>query len=588
VPRLSSTIIGYVTWAGGGASVRARGRAGLVIAVSAGGFAFAGTTVAVDWYGGQNSVVYLFSDAIGLSFLGAGVVAWWKRPDSLLGQLMVAGGTFWFAGNLQGSTNPVLIAVGFWLTYLPPCIGGHLILAYPHGRVRGRAERYGVAAGYLSYLGLQACRYFVEGPGPRLGSSLEVPNSTWANVVAVNGLGFTVVLFVLLVRRLAVASGPARRLHGPVWALGCLMCLLLVTCVVVTALTASVTLHRTLILSYGVCLVALPFAFLSGLVRMRLDRRRVADLVVALEHGGDPEELRDLLAEALGDPSLVLGLRSPVTGGFVDPAGDPVTVPEDSQLRAATFVERGGRRLAVLVHDQTLHRQPVVQAAVAAARLALDNAWLQAMLRAQLVQVRASRARLAEAALAERRKIERDLHDGLQHRLLRLSWLAERAGAGLTGDAAARQSTVDELAAEARDAYTTLRELARGIHPALLSERGIAAAVEEHALRCPVPITVDLPDGRCPGPVEATAYFVILEAVTNVVKHAHASAIHVRGWRWSGRLVVEVTDDGRGGADPGGSGLRGLRDRVTAIGGALRVHSAPGRGTSVVVDLPCG
>jgi signal transduction histidine kinase len=187
-------------------------------------------------------------------------------------------------------------------------------------------------------------------------------------------------------------------------------------------------------------------------------------------------------------------------------------------------------------------------------------------------------------ALNERRAIERDLHDGLQHRLLRLSWLAGQA----SSTAGAASPVLDQLGDEARDAYAALRELAQGIHPAILTEHGLAAAVEEHALRLEVPMVIEIPSSRWPRPIEATAYFVILEATTNAAKHSGAGQITVSGRERPGWLTVEVTDDGSGGADPEhGSGLRGLHDRVSALGGTLTVHSAFRRGTRVVAELPC-
>jgi signal transduction histidine kinase len=254
----------------------------------------------------------------------------------------------------------------------------------------------------------------------------------------------------------------------------------------------------------------------------------------------------------------------------VDAGGLPVAHPDPESGRAATQVERRGHHLALLVHDSSLLEQrPLVEAIVAAARLALDN------------------ARLAQAALNERRSIERDLHDGLQHRLLRLSWLADRVGA--TAAVAEARPLLDELAHDARDAYVQLRELARGIHPAILTERGLAAAVEEQALRLPVPVLIDLPRDRWPAPIESAAYFTIAEALTNAVKHAGAARLAVCGHVEDGRLTVEIADDGAGGADPRrGTGLRGLQDRAAALGGAVAVHSGRGRGTRITLELPCG
>jgi signal transduction histidine kinase len=232
-------------------------------------------------------------------------------------------------------------------------------------------------------------------------------------------------------------------------------------------------------------------------------------------------------------------------------------------------------------------------------RLASENARLKAALQAQVAELRAARGLLAEAALAERRRIERDLHDGLQHRLLRLSWLAERAGAvasaGPAGGPAGSMlrdelaPLLGQLADEARHTHVELRELARGIHPAILTEQGLATAVEEHALHAPLPVLVDLPPGRLAAPLEAAAFLAIAEALTNAVKHATAGRVTVRGHRAAGRLIVEVADDGGGGADPRrGSGLRGMRGRLAALGGTISVHSPPGRGTRVIIELPCG
>jgi signal transduction histidine kinase len=321
------------------------------------------------------------------------------------------------------------------------------------------------------------------------------------------------------------------------------------------------------------------------LVRVRLARLRVADLVVALERATDPARLRDLLAWAVGDPTLVLGFWSAEVGGYLDASGQPVPIAGLPGARTVTVVDRGAQRLAVLVHDCALADQPaLIDAAVAAVRLALENAHLQAV-------VRAAGASAARAALEERRRIERDLHDGVQQRLLRLSWLAKRARTIAGTDAAGRAvvPVLDELADEARDTFAELRELAQGIHPSLVTERGLTVAVEEYALRAPVPVHVALPPGRWPQAVEVTAFFVVSEAVVNAVKHAGADEVWVSGQERSGRLAVEVRDAGRGGADPArGTGLRGLRDRVAALGGTLTVQSAPGKGTRVVAELPCG
>jgi signal transduction histidine kinase len=246
-----------------------------------------------------------------------------------------------------------------------------------------------------------------------------------------------------------------------------------------------------------------------------------------------------------------------------------------------------GGRLALVLADPSLrrHGRPV-SAAVSAAGLALENARLQAGIRAQLEQVRASRARIVEAGLAERRRLERDLHDGAQQRLLALTM---QLGAVRTavGDDRTR-SLVDSARDDLRHAVAELRDLARGLHPAVLSQAGLGPALESVAERLPVPVTLDVPAGRFEPTVESAAYFLACEAMTNAAKHADASSVRVCVRAVSDRLLVEVLDDGVGGASasPGG-GLAGLQDRVAALGGTLTVDSPPGRGTRITASIPC-
>jgi signal transduction histidine kinase len=225
---------------------------------------------------------------------------------------------------------------------------------------------------------------------------------------------------------------------------------------------------------------------------------------------------------------------------------------------------------------------------VAASRLALDNARLVAGQRAALTEVRDSRTRLVVAADDERRRIQRDLHDGLQHDLLALSMLVQRAQAMLAAD----RAPTAELGLVARrlpEVVQDLRRLTEGIHPAALTEQGLAAALETLAERAPMPLIVNVVGGRWPESVERVAYFVVAEALANVYKHAQAGHARVDIVERSGRLVVSVADDGTGGADsqPGG-GLSGLQDRVAAVAGSMHVASSSGGGTTIVAELPCG
>jgi signal transduction histidine kinase len=301
-------------------------------------------------------------------------------------------------------------------------------------------------------------------------------------------------------------------------------------------------------------------------------------------------ELRARLAHTLGDPSLEVLYAREGLDGWVDTSGQQRSVPDaasDQRARMVTVVERDSQPLAALIHDPALD-PGLVRAAAAAAGMAIENERLQAEVRAQLEEVRASRQRIVEAGDAERRRVERNLHDGAQQRMatlaLSLAMLRDRAG----GDPS-MAAALDQAAAELRQAIGELRELARGIHPAILIEEGLAAAVEALADRSALPVRVYADfDARLPGPIEATAYFVVAESLANVTKHARAAGARVELSRCDGTLRVEVTDDGMGGADAGcGSGLRGLEDRVAAVRGSFQVKNLPGGGTRVLAEIPC-
>jgi signal transduction histidine kinase len=253
-----------------------------------------------------------------------------------------------------------------------------------------------------------------------------------------------------------------------------------------------------------------------------------------------------------------------------------------------TVLEHDGNPIAALVHDRSLLDDPeLVQAVGAAASLALENARLQAELRAQLEEVRASRARIVSAGDAERRRLERDLHDGAQQRLLGVRLALQLARGRLADGGAVTDELLAEVDTEVVDALEELRVLARGIHRAILTEEGLAAALAALARRAPVPVELTVCPQRLPAPVEATAYFVAAEALANVAKHANACRVAIEVTRRNGTLGVQVADDGVGGADPGGAGLRGLRDRVEALDGRLEIESPSGGGTRVSAAIPC-
>jgi signal transduction histidine kinase len=297
--------------------------------------------------------------------------------------------------------------------------------------------------------------------------------------------------------------------------------------------------------------------------------------------------VRELLAESLGDRSVAIAYWLPDREAFVDEAGHRVELPEPGSGRTWTAVERDGRPVAAIVHDAALDTTAeLVQAAAAASSLAIDNERLKADLRARVEELRVSRLRIVEAADDARRRIERDLHDGAQQELLALA-LELRVLRSRVGDSEARP-LVDGLARRLDVALGELRELARGIHPAILTQSGLAAAVTALAKRSTLPVEVDMAvERRLPAPVEAAAYFLVAEALTNVARYAHATRAQVRIAMEHSDLVVTVLDDGVGGVDIGsGSGLRGLQDRLAAVDGRLDIDSPAGRGTRLTGRIP--
>jgi signal transduction histidine kinase len=299
--------------------------------------------------------------------------------------------------------------------------------------------------------------------------------------------------------------------------------------------------------------------------------------------------VREMLAVSLGDRSVAVAYWLPDREEFVDESGRPVELPAPGTGRAWTTVERNGAPVAAIVHDAALDTsRELVEAAAAASSLAIDNERLKADLRARLEELRVSRLRIVEAADDARRRIERDLHDGAQQELLALA-LELRVLRSRIGDSEALP-LVDGIAKRLDVALGELRELARGIHPAILTQSGLAAAVGALAERATLPVDIEMDvDRRLPAPVEAAAYFLVAEALTNVSRYARASGARVQIEIDGDDLVVTVTDDGMGGVDvAAGSGLRGLQDRLATVDGSLEIDSPPGEGTRLTGRIPVG
>jgi signal transduction histidine kinase len=531
---------------------------------------------------------------VGLSWALTGFDEWRRRRTNRIGPLMIFLGFAWFASLLVYSSVSALYTMGLFFRPLFIAVLNHLLLAFPSGRLEGRLSRAIIIAAYLDTVVVVGASvpFQVDAEGVRNLAQIE-PNVALAdglrNAARVIGVGLILASLTSLARRWRRATPPWRRAVAPVLWWGAAAAALGALRLLNDALGGPLGRAE---LGFFVVLATMPLAFELGLLRSRLARGAVAELVVELEQGRGPGKLREALARALHDPSLSLAYWLPEQGRYVDLEGRRVELPGDgSPGMAATIVERDGRRVAALVHDASLRDNPkLVQAVGAAAGLALENERLQAELRANLDELRASRARIVEAADAERRRLERDLHDGTQQRLVSVSMALGLAESKLASDPEGARRILDETRTTLGTALQELRELSQGIHPGILTERGLGPALQELAYGSPVPVELAIPlERRLPQAVEAAAYYVVAEALTNVAKYSSATAVSVAVDSRNGRALVEVRDDGVGGADPArGSGLRGLADRVEALGGNLAVESPPGQGTRLRAEIPCG
>jgi signal transduction histidine kinase len=430
----------------------------------------------------------IFGPAVGWSFIGVGLYAWRRRPESRTGALMVLLGFAWFLSALSFADSPLVYSFAFVFGGLWGGVFLQLIMSFPSGRLAAGWDRALVIAGYAIFTVAAIPAMLFAGPH-ELGCDncptnvlLIRRDPDLANVALGFQVALYVVLFVIVLVRLTLRWRRADQLERlqltPVYVCG------LLTFLLATAATAGAGDAAGWAVFSATAL--LPFAFLAGLLR-----RHVARL--------------------------------------------------DSDLRA------------------------------------------------RVEELRASRARLVEAGDTERQRLERNLHDGAQARLVGLALLLGHARRRVESDPVETAALLDRGMVELKASLAELRELARGIHPAVLTERGLGPALNAIASRAPVPVTLDT-DGepRLPAPIEAAAYFVVAEALANVAKYAQATEATVAVRRASGRVTVDVTDDGIGGADAAqGSGLRGLGDRVAALDGTLSLESPPGRGTRVHVEIPC-
>jgi signal transduction histidine kinase len=530
-------------------------------------------------------------DWITLPYILAGVVAWSRRPDSRFGPLMVVAGFTMFLSTLAWANAALPHTIGQAFDLLPAIVFLHVFLAFPSGRLEGGFERGLVIAGYITAFGLEIVGMALGGYGPDnllevvakpgLGQTLQD-----TQLVAISALCLAGVA-VLFARRRG-AGAPLRRsvaLLVDSFALGLVM-------IAVLFLTGAFdgpafeTIRRATFVVIGLA----PAAFLIGLLNARLARSALGDLLLEIRANPAPGDLRDALARALRDPSLMLAYWLPDYAVWSDVDGRTVTLPERAEDgRATTFVDRDGEHVAALLHDASLRDEPeLLDAVSAAAAIALENARLHADLAARLEELRGSRVRVIEAGQKERQRLERNLHDGAQQRLVALSLELTLLKKSIDGDPEVGER-IDHARDEIAMSLQELRDIARGLHPAVVSGHGLAVALESLAARAPVPVAlhVELED-RLPERLEVAAYYLVSESIANIGKHAQASSASVDVCRRNGQVVIEIVDDGIGGANTeAGSGLRGLADRVEALDGRLRVWTPRGHGTRVRAEIPC-
>ena len=501
--------------------------------------------------------------AVGWTFIGSGLIASRRRPESRTGPLMAATGFAWFLGNFAQVGVAAVAWTAGHMVYLHRGPLVQLVLTYPSGRPGSRLVRGAVAVGY----------------------AVAVITPIWRSA------GATILLAGLLVavcaRDYVRAVGPFRRARLMAVQAAAGLSLVLAGTAAARLLLPPEEVSGPSLLVYEVALCVLAVTLLAGLLVAPWQRAVVTDLVVELGEARSGT-LRGELSQALGDPSLEVGYWLPDRAVFVDAEGRVLSLPGPGSGRSVTTVEREGQPVAVLVHDPAVLEDPgLLEAVTSAARLAASNARLQAEVRARVVELAASRRRILAARDEERRRLERRLHDGAEARLEELAATLRRGRRSASGE-----RTRDQLARAEDQLTRTLEELRRlghGLHPRVLSEHGLADALAALAKDLPLPVDINVASTRLPQRVAVAAYFVCAEALANITKHAAAAHVAVAVTVGDGRVRVEIADDGVGGADPAhGSGLRGLADRVETLGGTLRVESVPGRGTRLAAEIPLG
>jgi signal transduction histidine kinase len=516
---------------------------------------------------GQGLAAAVADLAVGWTLIACGLLGWGRRPQSRVGPLIALTGFTWFLGTLAESRIGFVAVLGSALLFLhrgPLC---HAIIGYPSGRPAGRLGTIVVVAAYAYAAVIPLAR---------------------SDVVTI-----VVALAVLAaaIGGYALAAGPDRRARATAVAAAAAVAVPLVGGSIWRLLGAGSGAEHPVLWGYEAVLVLIAIDFLADLSRGQWAQAAVTKLVVDL--GGDSETgtLRARLAHALGDRSLAIAYWLPEMNRYVDERGNQVELPEAGSGKAVTMVGQDGEQIAALVHDVAVLDDPGLADSVAqAARIALSNVRLRADVQRQVAELAASRRRILEAGDLQRRRLQEQLQASAGRHLMGVRELvdlaAQEARTSHDGGAADRLSAVRE---ELEQARAGLRELAAGIHPALLTEQGLGAALASLAERSAVPVQLAIPSGRLPAVIETAVYFVCSEALANVAKHARATRADIRVGREGNLVTVSIADDGTGGADPSaGSGLKGVADRVEALGGRLAVHGPPAGGTQLLVQIPAG
>jgi signal transduction histidine kinase len=480
--------------------------------------------------------------ATGFWLLALGLLAINRRPQYAVGLILGVTGTAWFLGTIAS-----------WAVFVHRAPLAQLILTYPARRVwpASLAERIGVAVAY--------------------GYALAV--SLAASDVATISFGVFVLGFALW--RYRTGRGPERRARATALAAAAGWVSVLVTAAVMRLAGAGG--EDGLLTAYEIVVMVSATGLTVDLLRGKWAQSLVTALVVDLGQPGATGALSARLAHIFDDPTLTVGYWVPGQQQYVDEGGEPITLPDEAGGRAVQLINDESGPLAALIHDPAiLDDSNLVEGITAAARLAVGNARLQAEVRTRTEQVLASRRRLVEAADRQRRTLERQLREGTERRLADVSELLARAGTPLA-----------EVTAGLDKARSELRELAQGIHPAILTDAGLSAALQELATRTPIPVELNAPRRRLQPALESAVYFICSEALANVAKYSNASGVRIRLSNEHQVLRIEISDDGIGGADASrGTGLGGLADRVAALGGHLTVNSPAGKGTTLTAEFP--